>query len=315
MTISLPVPSTTKEIQTYYSTLLIMQYLNKPNATGQIEAFAGINILPQTSTQTIAFSIAPSSGTFVLSYDDVNSAAINWNDSASTIQGKLQAISGLGSLTVTGSIASLSLYMTFTGVIAPALSLVLVSNTLSPASTISITETDLTLPLAVQNAYNLLGDDTAVGVQLDVLGEYVGVTRSGLGFATNTPITLDDSDFLSLIKMAIIRNTSGSSLSTIQTLLNKFFPGEMFVVDSKLMFLTFIISSEVGSQDLVQLFVTEGLLPVPMAVGYNVIYGPTSKYFSFTTYENIVNPGYPMNTYESYDLMSPWLIYEDVIYP
>lgn len=313
--IELPVPSTTLEIQEYYGTLLIPQYLNKPKATGQVEIFAAVNIMCQTSVQQITFSIAPSSGTFVVSYNGVNSAAINWNDSASTIQTKLRSIPGLSSVTVQGSISSLVITVTFTGVIPPALSLILVSNTLSPASVITIKETDLTIPLAVQNAYNLLGDNTAVGKQLDVLGEYVGVQRSGLGFASNAPITLNDADFLSLIRMAIIRNHSGSSLFTIQNLLHQFFPGEMFVVDSTLMFLTFIISSSVGSQDLVQLFVTEGLLPVPMAVGYNVVYGPTSQYFSMVTYQNIVEPGFPMNTYQNYDLMSPWLTYQNVIYP
>lgn len=135
------------------------------------------------------------------------------------------------------------------------------------------------LPLAVQNAYNLTGETgVAVGVQLDVLGKYAGVSRTGFGFSG--PITLSDSDFLILIQLAIITNSSGSSLSTIQALLAQFFPGEVLVFDYQNMQMNYLISSTLGSQDLIQLFVTEGLLPKPMGVQLAaVIYAADLKFF------------------------------------
>jgi len=300
------------ELVEYYQGLLIAQYLNKAKASATIGAYASQVIMAQVSVQTIAFSSAPASGTFVLSYNGVNTAAINWNDSAGTIQTKLRAVTGLGSVTVAGSIAGLLLTVTFTGVIAPALMLVNVTNSL--AVTLTIAETDVTLPLAVQDGFNLIdGSTIAVGDQLDVLGKYVGVSRTGLGFTEN--ITLDDSDFLQLIRMAITTNSSGSSLSTIQDFLQLYFPSEIFVFDYQNMQMTYIISRTVGSQDLVQLFVTEGLLPQPMAVGITVFYPPTANLFSFRTYTAASVTGEPFNNYTSYQTTWPWLQYEDLVTP
>jgi hypothetical protein len=62
--------------------------------------------------QTLTLSGIAASGTFVLNYNGNASAAINWNDSAAQIQTKLQAVTGLGAATVSGSIASQSLVVT-----------------------------------------------------------------------------------------------------------------------------------------------------------------------------------------------------------
>jgi len=119
------------------------------------------------------------------------------------------------------------------------------------------------LPLLVQTAFNM--DGSAVGVQLDVLGKYAGVTRSGYGLQ-GQPITLDDADFTKLIKLAIITNSSGSDFNTIQSLLQIFFANEIFVFDHKDMRMSYYIDSRVGSTNLLELFITENLLPKPMAV-------------------------------------------------
>lgn len=208
----------------------------------------------------------------------------------------------------------------FTGVTPIADLLVLVSSTLTASSvpvSVAIDETDVTLPVAVQNAFNLIGDDTAVGVQLDVLGKYVGVTRSGNGFSG--PITLDDADFLSLIRMAIVTNSSGSSLATIVGLLNQFFPGLILVFDFKNMQMSYLIDSAIGSYDLAQIFVTEGLLPKPMAVQVaSVIYSPDiRRFFGCTTYEDVqaglIVPNSPFNTYQDYEMNRPFLVYQNAI--
>ncbi len=306
--------TTPLEIVEYYQNLLISQYNGMPNAAGTIGATAAPIIMCQTSVQTLAFSDIATSGAFVLSYDDVSSASIAWNDSAGTIETKLRAIPGLSAVTVTGSIAGELLTITFDGVNPSALSLVVESNSLLATATpisITVAETDETLPLAVQNGFNLVvGTTTAIGSQLDILGKYVGVSRSGVGFANN--ITLDDSDYLSLIRMKIILNAAQSDLSTIQNFLVEFFPDEIIVWDHKNMTMDYYISSLVGSNDLVQLFITQNLLPDPMTVLIRVFYGPVTikNFFSLVTYEiPTEHNGKPLNTYTSVDLDSPMMDY------
>lgn len=170
---------------------------------------------------------------------------------------------------------------------------------------------DLTnqLPLSVQNAFNLIGSNTAVGVQLDVLGKYAGVTRTGNGFYG--PITLNDSDFLVFIQLAIVTNSAGSSLATIQQLLFQYFPDEILVFDYADMHMSYLIDSSVGSQALAQLFVAEGLLPKPMGVALaSTIYYPGIKsFFGFRTYRLPAHNASPFNTYTSYVTTWPWLSY------
>ncbi len=169
------------------------------------------------------------------------------------------------------------------------------------------------LPTQVMNGFNLTGASPAVGVQLDVLGKYAGVSRNGYGF--NGPITLNDADFLTLIQMAIIRNFSGSSLFDIQALIAQFFPGSILVFDYQNMQMSYLISSTVGSQDLVQMFVVQKLLPKPMGVGLaNVIYAPiVTTFFGFRTYALAAHNSSPFNTYGSYQTNRPWLSYANAI--
>jgi hypothetical protein len=296
----------------YYAGLLILQYLNKVKATATIQAMVAPVVMPQTTTENIAFATIPSSGTFVLNYNSLTTAAINWNDSAATIQGKLQALTGLGSVTVTGSIASGVLTVTFTSVPPPAAMLSVDSNTTGVV--ITVTATDVILPLALQNAFNLTGSSTASGVQLNTLGKYAGVTRTGTGF-NGVTITLSDADFLSLIQVAILRNSSGSSLSTIQALLAQFFPGEIYVFDYQNMQMSYLINSSIGSFNLAQLLVTENLLPKPMGVSLALtIYSPSiNLFFGFRTY---ILPAYnntPFNSYASYNSTWVWLSYQNAV--
>lgn len=306
---------TVQQIVNYYANLLILQYIGKPKAYATIQALASLAVLPQVSMQEIDFSLLPASGTFVLSYNGHSTAAINWNDSTATIQSKLQAVTGLAAATVTGSIATQILTVTFNGVFPPALLLVIVSNSLSDAGSnpvlLAIEATDVTLPIAIQNAFGL---ETAVGVQLDVLGKYAGVTRFGNGL-DGTPIVLDDSDFRSFIKMAIVKNAFGSSLAAIQNFIQIYFPGALLVFDYKDMRMSYFLDSLIGSQQLAQIFVTSKILPVPMGVQIgDIIYSPDIfRFFGFRTYQL---PGYNItgfNNYQTYNMLSPWLTYRDAL--
>lgn len=309
--------TTSRELVAYYANLLIQQYVTKEKAFATIENWASRAVMPQTSVQTLTWSSAPASGTFTLGYGDEVTTSLNWNSSAANIQTALRALTGLDDVTVDGEISSLVVTVTFTGVPPPAELLTLASSTLNVEP--EIAETDLTLPLAVQAGFNLIGGTTlgatAVGAQLDTLGKYAGVTRSGRGFTSQ--IVLDDSDFLSFILMAIIRNSSGSSLATIQAFLQQFFPDQVFVFDYQNMHMSYMISTEVGSYELVQLFVTEGLLPVPMAVAAGLtIYAPViDSFFGFRTYEFPAFNSAPFNTYADFNTDYLWLSYQNAVIP
>lgn len=175
-----------------------------------------------------------------------------------------------------------------------------------------IPQTDLTqptLPLVVQNSFNLVD---AVGVQLDVLGNLVGVTRNG-----NTlqgPVTLDDSDFSILIRIAIFQNNAGSSLFDIQELIANFFPGQIIVFDYLTMRISYFLS--VGSRALVEMLLVQHLLPKPMGVQLSAtIYAPiVNAFFGFRTYGAAGVNNSPFNTYDVYNEAWPWLTYADAIF-
>lgn len=309
--------TTTNELVQHYADLLIFQYDGLDRAEATIKAQVTPIVMPQTGVQTITFSVMPVYGEMVLSWGGVETDPISAIGlSASTIQTALQAIAGLEDVTVTLTLNdddTVTAEVTFEGVPPVAELLVLVSSTLDDGVdpiTVTIAETDLTLPLAVQEAYNL---DTAVGVQLDVLGKYVGVTRTAPGFYEQ--ITLDDDDFRSLIRLAIIKNNAGSSLYEIQTLLTTWFPGAILVFDYQNMQMSYLVSTSVGSASLVQLFVTEKLLPRPMAVQIALlIYAPDiDKFFGFRTYLNAAFNATPFNSYTDYQTDWPWLSYANAI--
>lgn len=166
------------------------------------------------------------------------------------------------------------------------------------------------LPLAVQDAFSV---DTAAGVQLDVLGKYVGVSRSGYG-TSGQPITLDDDDYRQLMKLIIIKNNSGSSLATIQSLLSANFPNQILVSDNQVMGLNYVLVESLGTSDLLELIVTGGYLPRPMGVEVSATIVPShdNPFFGFRTYAAADPTVSPFNSYDFYQTIYPWLSYAGV---
>lgn len=166
------------------------------------------------------------------------------------------------------------------------------------------------LPNSVNSAFSI---PDSVGVQLDIIGKYVGVSRYGYG--PMGPITLDDSDYRQLIKLTIIKNNSGSSLYDIQYLLSQSFPGLILVSDNGAMQLNYYMSTDLGSNDLLSMIVYQNMLPAPMGVQVSTTVVPphTENFFGFRTY--ILPPFQvsPFNTYSFYQLDYPWLSYQDGI--
>lgn len=159
------------------------------------------------------------------------------------------------------------------------------------------------LPIDVQEAFSV---DSAIGVQLDVLGKYIGVSRNGYDFSG--PVTLDDDDYRTILKIKIIQNSSQSDLSTIQSLLNTYFPDELFVVDYQDMTMDYVYF---GNSTVAEFFVTAGLLPKPMGVHLRGLITPinTDFYFGFQTYSLGPYNVNPFNDYSAYQTDWPWLSY------
>jgi hypothetical protein len=161
----------------------------------------------------------------------------------------------------------------------------------------------------VGNGFNI---DTAVGVQLDVIGKINGASRYGRNFTG--PMTLTDDEYRNYIKIKIIQNSGGSALYDIQNLISIYFGTSLRVFDYSNMQMSYTFDSSIGSQQLAEFFVEAGVLPRPMGVQLSsIIYIPTFiNIFGFRTYniQQVDVKGF--NSYASYQAW-PWIKYSDVI--
>lgn len=273
-----------------------IQALTKLSVMNQLPLIVqnAFNIIP--TIQTLTFSSAPLTGSFEItlavtstpSISLTNTAAINYNDDNQTIENAINAILPSGSVSVSGALSDAAIVLTFSGV--------------NPNI---ITTTDNSTSQTITVTTNL-----AYGSQLDTVGKYVGVTR--YGNSSSGPVTLSDSDFYQLIQLGIIVNNFGSSLAQIQSLLFTFFQGHIQVFDYANMQMSYVINSGFFSTPLINCFISQRLLPKPMGVQLSSVVVVPGNLFSFRTYL-IASSGFPFNTYDSYDLASPWLTYSDAI--
>lgn len=166
------------------------------------------------------------------------------------------------------------------------------------------------LPVAVETAYDI---DTAEGVQLDTIGVIVGISRTGYIFSG--AVALDDPDYRTILKLKIIENNSGSSLSDIQALIQLFFPGVLYVFDYRNMQMSYMFDSSGGNEALAEFFVKQNLLPKPMGVQLAslIFSADISHFFGFRTYALPGANNSPFNTYSDYESGRPWLSYTNAI--
>ena len=166
------------------------------------------------------------------------------------------------------------------------------------------------MPLIVQNGFNF---DTAQGVQLDILGKYIGVGRRVQTFTTD--VTLGDDDYRVLLKIKRATNSIGSSLYDIDSFVFTNLNGIMKVFDQKDMSLSFYLSSTVISSVLAQAIVVQDILPRPMGVAYSeIVYIPSfENIFGFRAYEFDSGNQVGYNTYSNYNPTYRLLKYEDRI--
>lgn len=163
------------------------------------------------------------------------------------------------------------------------------------------------LPSAVLNAYDI---GSAVGPQLDVIGKYVGASRSGYG--PSGPITLVDSDFRLLIQLAVVKNNSGSSLGTIQSELHSYFGNSILISDSADMQINYSIVNTFGTSALQSIILYNDILPRPMGVtaSVSIITPIAGNFFCFSTYSaNAPTGTAPFNDYNFYHPTYIWIGY------
>lgn len=129
----------------------------------------------------------------------------------------------------------------------------------------------------VKNGYDI---ETAVGVQLDVLGKYIGLERDAF-LAT-------DADYRFYLKFRIIQNFSNYSVKEIDDLLFEFFGTNIIMTDNLDMTMRYeFLNPDV---DQVNFLVNNNLLPKPAAVGIEANIGHSANPFVFSP--NPIGGGY-----------------------
>jgi hypothetical protein len=130
------------------------------------------------------------------------------------------------------------------------------------------------LSLAIRDAFDI---DTAAGVQLDTIGLYLGIKRSGFDFSGAR--ALDDSQYRQLLKMMMGRKAMNSSLKSIQEFLNAYLSDAVQVFDDGDMHMSWYYKLANGVNVVSEFFIKAGFLPNPLGVGSEFIY--TLDYFGF----------------------------------
>ena len=186
-----------------------------------------------------------------------------------------------------------------------------IESTAYPA-TMPLASDDTPLPLAIQNAFNI---DTAVGVQLDILGKYIGAKRSGFDFSG--PVTLNDTQYRQLLKILIARNIMTATLKDIQAFIHIYFSGVIKVFDRRSMSVHWYYLVKTGTNIVAEFFIKLGKLPRPQGVGEDIIYAYTSPATAFFGLRTYASPApdtvYPLNTYADYVTTWPMMLYQYLI--
>lgn len=173
-------------------------------------------------------------------------------------------------------------------------------------------DSGVSILVKIREGFNIV-DRIAEGNQLEVLGKYVGINRSGPGAISKQQINLEDPEYAQLIKLKTALNNLGSSLAEIDDFIDAFFPGQLRLTDLGSMKLQYLVTSAFGSRELLERVLYEKLLPKPMGVTLAaVLYVPVGgPYFGFSSYDRnkkLRNLGH--NTYGNYSKNKPWLTYD-----
>jgi hypothetical protein len=163
------------------------------------------------------------------------------------------------------------------------------------------------VPLAIRDGFDI---ETAIGAQLDILGEYIGFNRNipieverdyfqfddytgpntdavGMSdytdpsvnpngvfyryvFSNTVTTALADDEYRFLLKLKVLLNNSDNTLYYVTNLLYEFFGGDVYCVDNADMTIDYYVSETANY--IAQIAVDQGLLPKPMGVEITNIY-------------------------------------------
>ncbi len=116
--------------------------------------------------------------------------------------------------------------------------------------------------------------DFAVGVQLDILGQIIGVGRV-VSFQPSNGVspTLDDTTYRLLLQATIANNQWDGTIGSLYPVWNQLFPGgHIVIIDNQNMTADIILTGSFTS--IIQDLITNGLIvPRPQAVAYQYSFG------------------------------------------
>jgi hypothetical protein len=164
------------------------------------------------------------------------------------------------------------------------------------------------LPIEINKAFNI---NTAIGPQLDILGEYIGLNRvinapvlrdyfsfddyvfprvNAIGFTDYTDLTLNanasvyeyitsnyslttlsDAEYRILLKLKLLSNMSQNCLYEVNEILYEVFGNDVVVFDQFDMTISYFVKNEISR--IMGIALSQNLLPKPMAVLISGLFG------------------------------------------
>lgn len=153
-----------------------------------------------------------------------------------------------------------------------------------PKATATIEALTNLLPHAlIQSVINAFDIETAVGVQLETLGQYVDVDRFYL--LDGVLQRLSDDDYRTLIKLKAISNTSDLSHKSLDESLYKFFGYSVRMDSAGDMKMTYFVPK--NKTALIQAAIQKQVLPRPEGVQCNYIIEYDKNFFAFCRYTDL----------------------------
>lgn len=145
-------------------------------------------------------------------------------------------------------------------------------------ATVSLMPDDL-----IQEVINGFDLNTAVGKQLDILGEYIGLSRDYI--KNGNVALLGDEDYRTLLQLKVVCNNGDFSHKLIDDTMYKMFGTAVRMDSTGQMDIKYFVNTE-GS-DLILAAIQKGVLPKPMGVRLDYIEQFDIDYFGFCTYDDL----------------------------
>lgn len=128
--------------------------------------------------------------------------------------------------------------------------------------------------------------ETATGKQLDLIGKIIGRSRifEGIEFeGTDTPNSLDDEAYRTLLKMQIINNFMSKSIESITQATFDFLGNKVIFINNTNMTINYILIGNSESNLIKVVEFDKSILPAPAGVEVNYIIDiPTPNIFGFS---------------------------------